>query len=91
MNLIITCQRNFEEQTILEIRNSLERFGDTNPIIEKTIFSGNWSGFNDSASGIADYHYAIGTTSGGTATITVTGPLITLIKSTRKEPSRKEN
>jgi len=40
MNLIITCQRNFEEQTILEIRNSLERFGDTNPIIEKTIFSG---------------------------------------------------
>ena len=40
MNLIITCQRNFEEQTTLEIQNSLERFGDTNAIIEKTIFSG---------------------------------------------------
>ena len=40
MNLIITCQRNFEEQTTLEIQNSLERFGDTDAIIEKTIFSG---------------------------------------------------
>ena len=40
MNLIITCQRNFEEQTTLEIQNSLERFGDANAIIEKTIFSG---------------------------------------------------
>ncbi|MDA0756225.1 MAG: THUMP domain-containing protein [Crenarchaeota archaeon] len=40
MNLIITCQRNLEEVTILEIQNMLERFGDTEPIIEKTIFSG---------------------------------------------------
>jgi len=40
MNLIITCQRNFEEQTTLEIQNSLERFGDASAIIEKTIFSG---------------------------------------------------
>ena len=40
MNLIITCQRSFEEQTILEIQNSLEKFGDTNALIEKTIFSG---------------------------------------------------
>ena len=28
MNLIITCQRNLEEPTILEIQNILERFGD---------------------------------------------------------------
>ena len=40
MNLIITCQRNLEEPTILEIQNMLERFGDTGPIVEKTIFSG---------------------------------------------------
>ena len=40
MNLIITCQRNLEEPTILEIQNMLERFGDTRPIVEKTIFSG---------------------------------------------------
>jgi len=40
MNLIITCQRNLEEPTILEIQNMLERFGDRKPIIEKTIFSG---------------------------------------------------
>ena len=40
MNLIITCQRNLEDQTILEIKNILERFGDSNPITEKTIFSG---------------------------------------------------
>jgi len=40
MNLIITCQRNLEEPTILEIQNMLERFGDTEPIVEKTIFSG---------------------------------------------------
>jgi tRNA acetyltransferase TAN1 len=40
MNLIITCQRNLEEPTILEIQNILERFGDTDAIIEKTIFSG---------------------------------------------------
>ena len=40
MNLIITCQRNLEEPTILEIQNILERFGDADAIIEKTIFSG---------------------------------------------------
>ena len=40
MNLIITCQRNLEEPTILEIQNILERFGDTDAIIDKTIFSG---------------------------------------------------
>ena len=40
MNLIITCQRNLEDLTILEIQNILERFGDSNPVIEKTIFSG---------------------------------------------------
>ena len=40
MNLIITCQRNLEELTILETQNILERFGDLNPNIEKTIFSG---------------------------------------------------
>ena len=40
MNLIITCQRNLEEPTILEIQNILERFGDAHAIIEKTVFSG---------------------------------------------------
>ena len=40
MNMIITCQRNLEEPTILEIQNMLERFGDAGPIVEKTIFSG---------------------------------------------------
>ena len=40
MNLIITCQRNLEEATILEIHNMLERFGDINAKIEKTEFSG---------------------------------------------------
>ena len=40
MNLIITCQRNLEEPTILEIQNILERFGDSDTIIEKTVFSG---------------------------------------------------
>ena len=40
MNLIITCQRNLEGPTILEIQNMLERFGDAGAIIEKTIFSG---------------------------------------------------
>ena len=40
MNLIITCQRNLEEPTILEIQNFLERFGDIDAIIEKTVFSG---------------------------------------------------
>ena len=40
MNLIITCQRNLEEPTILEIKNILERFGDKETIVEKTIFSG---------------------------------------------------
>ena len=40
MNLIITCQRNLEASTILEIQNILERFGDKDAIIKKTIFSG---------------------------------------------------
>jgi len=40
MNLIITCQRNLEVPTILEIQNFLERFGDTEAVIEKTVFSG---------------------------------------------------
>ena len=40
MNLIITCQRNLDEPTILEIQNMLERFGDLEAIIEKTVFSG---------------------------------------------------
>tara|TARA_Y100000996_G_scaffold411497_1_gene395796 strand:+ start:218 stop:739 length:522 start_codon:yes stop_codon:yes gene_type:complete len=40
MNLIITCQRNLEDPTILEIQNMLERFGDARALIEKTIFSG---------------------------------------------------
>ena len=38
MNLIITCQRNLEDPTILEIQNMLERFGDTDAIIEKNYF-----------------------------------------------------
>ena len=40
MNLIITCQRNLEDPTMLEIQNMLERFGDTEALIEKTVFSG---------------------------------------------------
>ena len=40
MNLIITCQRNLEDPTILEIKNILERCGDPNPVVEKTVFSG---------------------------------------------------
>jgi len=40
MNLIITCQRNLEDPTILEAQNMLERFGDSDAIIEKTVFSG---------------------------------------------------
>ena len=40
MNLIITCQRNLEDPTILEAQNMLERFGDSDAIVEKTIFSG---------------------------------------------------
>ena len=40
MNLIITCQRNLEDSTILETQNMLERFGDGDAIVEKTIFSG---------------------------------------------------
>ena len=40
MNLIITCQRNLEDPTILEAQNMLERFGDVDAIIEKTVFSG---------------------------------------------------
>jgi len=40
MNLIITCQRNLEDPTILEAQNMLERFGDSDAIVEKTVFSG---------------------------------------------------
>ena len=40
MNLIITCQRNLEDPTILEAQSMLERFGDVDAIIEKTVFSG---------------------------------------------------
>tara|TARA_B110000014_G_scaffold243970_1_gene214769 strand:- start:38 stop:559 length:522 start_codon:yes stop_codon:yes gene_type:complete len=40
MNLIITCQRNLEDPTILETQNMLERFGDVDAKIEKTEFSG---------------------------------------------------
>ena len=40
MNLIITCQRNLEDPTILEAQNMLERFGDKEALIEKTSFSG---------------------------------------------------
>jgi tRNA acetyltransferase TAN1 len=40
MNLIITCQRNLEDPTILEVQNILERFGDGDAVIEKTVFSG---------------------------------------------------
>ena len=40
MNLIISCQRNLEELTISEIQNILERLGDTDAVIEKTMFSG---------------------------------------------------
>ncbi len=40
MNLIITCQRNLEDLTILEIQNMLERWGDAEALIEKTMFSG---------------------------------------------------
>ena len=40
MNMIITCQRNLEDPTMLEIQNMLERFGDTEALIEKTVFSG---------------------------------------------------
>lgn len=40
MNLIITCQRNLEDSTILEIQNILERFGDSKPVVKKTVFSG---------------------------------------------------
>lgn len=40
MNLIITCQRNLEDPTILEIQNILERLGDPKPVVKKTVFSG---------------------------------------------------
>jgi len=40
VNLIITCQRNLEEPTMLEVQNILERLGDSSPTIEKTVFSG---------------------------------------------------
>jgi len=40
MNLIITCQRNLEDPAMLEAQNMLERFGDKEALIEKTLFSG---------------------------------------------------
>ncbi len=40
MNLIVTCQRNLEDQTIDEISNFLDEFGDSNPKISKTEFPG---------------------------------------------------
>ena len=40
MNLIITCQRNLEDPTMLEIQNILERLGDSKPVVQKTVFSG---------------------------------------------------
>ncbi len=38
---------------------------DENYTAKAHTLSGNWFGFNDSASGIYEYHYTIGTTSGG--------------------------
>ena len=40
MNLLITCQRNMEYETINEITQLLDIFGDSNPSILKTKFSG---------------------------------------------------
>ena len=40
MNLLITCQRNMECETINEITQLLDIFGDSNPNILKTKFSG---------------------------------------------------
>ena len=40
MNLLITCQRNMEYETINEITQLLDIFGDSNPNILKTKFSG---------------------------------------------------
>ena len=40
MNLLITCQRNMEYETINEITQLLDMFGDSNPNILKTKFSG---------------------------------------------------
>ena len=40
MNLIITCQRNLEDPTMLEIQNILERLGDSKSVVQKTVFSG---------------------------------------------------
>ena len=40
MNLIITCQRNLEDPAMFEAQNMLERFGDKEALIEKTLFSG---------------------------------------------------
>ena len=40
MNLIITCPRNLEDQTIDEIDTLLDQFGDTSAKISKTEFSG---------------------------------------------------
>jgi len=40
LNLIITCQRNLEQQTIEEISKFLDEFGDSDAKISKTQFSG---------------------------------------------------
>jgi len=40
LNLLITCQRNMEYETINEITQLLDIFGDSNPNILKTKFSG---------------------------------------------------
>tara|TARA_B100000470_G_scaffold89952_1_gene69334 strand:- start:920 stop:1438 length:519 start_codon:yes stop_codon:yes gene_type:complete len=40
LNLIITCPRNLEDQTIDEIDTLLDQFGDTSAKISKTEFSG---------------------------------------------------
>ena len=40
MKLIITCQRNLEEQTINEVSTSLDEFGDSDSKVSKTEFSG---------------------------------------------------
>ena len=40
MKLIITCQRNLEEQTINEVSTFLDEFGDSDSKVSKTEFSG---------------------------------------------------
>jgi len=40
MNLIITCPRHFENETLEEIKGILNEMGDTNPIISITEMPG---------------------------------------------------